>query len=176
MLEAQSRSRAVDEFTDAFIAHRDGLLHHAMRFLQNPQDAEDSLNEVISKILKKFQGMDSDPDFNYLAYLYQSVKNQSLNTVRNKKRRDDKHSGFVTERFAPANQESHVHAAELLKIFNGTLVGIPSPRHREILRMRDMKEQTYLEIAEELDVPVGTVMSQIHRARNAFKAALPELI
>ena len=51
-------------------------------------------------------------------------------------------------------------------------IGALSPPYREILALRDFHDLPYGEIAEVLDVPIGTVMSRLHRARSALRAQL----
>lgn len=51
-------------------------------------------------------------------------------------------------------------------------IGALSPPYREILALRDFHDLAYEEIAEVLDVPIGTVMSRLHRARSALRERL----
>lgn len=53
-----------------------------------------------------------------------------------------------------------------------TAIGALSPAHREILVLRDFHDLSYAEIAEVLGIPAGTVMSRLHAARAALRAAL----
>ena len=53
-------------------------------------------------------------------------------------------------------------------------IGAMSPNHREILVLRDFHDLAYSEIAEVLQIPVGTVMSRLHAARAALGRLVKE--
>ena len=50
------------------------------------------------------------------------------------------------------------------------------PHHQEIILLCDVEEMTYKEIAAALAIPIGTVMSRLHRGRELLRAALPRPI
>lgn len=167
-------SSAVEAFMAAFEANRELLLCWAISYTQNTEDAEDVLHTVLARVLRRFQGDDFDRNFNYTGYLYRSVKNNCLNFIRNRKRRTAGYkSANINDRTEP-DQEERIHAAELMKIMKRTLGGMRNVMHREIFELVELKELSYLELGAKLDIPQGTVMSRVHRARKAFAQTLAE--
>jgi RNA polymerase sigma-70 factor (ECF subfamily) len=77
-----------------------------------------------------------------------------------------------------ANPERDARRAEMRQVLWKGLSALP-PKLREILVLRDYHDLSYAEAAQVLDVPIGTVMSRLHRARNRLREKLladhPEL-
>ena len=167
-----SDSGAIEAFIAAFEANRELLLNMARSYTKNMEDAEDVLHDILVRVLQKFRGDDFDPNFNYTGYLYKSVKNTCLNLIRNNKRRskNNKRSN-IADRHLP-DQVERVIVAELSNIMQSTLESMPNGIFRDIFRLRELEEFSYLELGEELGIPQGTVMSRMHRARREFAETL----
>jgi len=64
-------------------------------------------------------------------------------------------------------------AAEDVALLERAMRGLPA-RFRELLVLRELEELSYRELADVLDVPIGTVMSGLSRARQALRGALED--
>jgi len=181
--DAELVRRSLEGDRDAF-----GMLvrnYHAdlLRFLRgmmrNPDDAEDAAQEAF---LRAFRFLDSyDPARPFRSWLWTIGAREAMRIL---KKRDRKHLSLETtgseedEAFGP---EASWHAdttaldrldAELLRraLLDG-LDRLP-PDHRAVLVLRILEQRSYEEISEILEIPTGTVMSRINRARAGLRKSL----
>ena len=145
----------------------------------NSIDAEsivaDSFSQAIAKI-ETFKG-----DSKFYTWLCSIAYNRALSDLRRKSRTnlsldeiDEKFDGtfdVVDKTMQPVETMLHIEArSEVHRVLNNL-----KPTHSDILKLRDLQDQSYEEIAEELDIPVGTVRSRLHRARKSFKQVYMEM-
>lgn len=153
----------------------------ALRLTGNPSDAEDVTQDALIKVIKawdRFRG-ESNP----ATWMYRITVNTWKNRVRYEKRRsfwktisldmgDDEDEG---KPFEPAaddpSPDAELEKDENKRLLNEAL-GHLDPGERAILTMREIQELSYQEIAETLEVPIGTVKSRIARAREALAERL----
>jgi RNA polymerase sigma-70 factor (ECF subfamily) len=149
------------------------LYSAAVRMTRNPQDAEDLVQETF---LKAYRAYDSfEEGTNLKAWLYRILTNTFINKYRADSRRpreselgdvEDLYSGEASrsaeERVLDGLVEEDIKRAveELPEIFR-----IP-------VLLADLEGFSYKEIAEILDIPIGTVMSRLHRGRKAMQKRL----
>ncbi|MHB1711070.1 MAG: sigma-70 family RNA polymerase sigma factor [Acidimicrobiales bacterium] len=172
------------EFSDLAMEYMSALYSAALRMTRNPSDAEDLVQETYLKAYRAFGGFEAGT--NLKAWLYRILTNTYINTYRAKKRRpeiadvEDVEDLFLYKRLS-ADQTSTLGRSaedEALDRITDTEVkaaieSLPDTFRMAVL-LADVEGFSYKEIAEITDVPIGTVMSRIHRGRKALQKALFE--
>ena len=141
--------------------YRDRVYRLAWRFTGNRQDALDVLQETFAYLLGKFPGFELTAAMT--TFLYPVVKHTSF-AVRRKNRRFVSDDEAVGELAAPAVQEIERSRSELAAV----LAVLPEAQ-REILLMRFIDGMSLQEIADALNIPLGTVKSRVHYALKALR-------
>jgi len=161
------------QFEWQVMRHVDAAYNVARWYLRNDQDAEDAVQDSVLNAYKsfpKFKGADGKP------WLLKIVRNRCLRHLDRQRKFPtvelDDNSG-PTELFDPNDPES-----TLLRTIDAERVraGIESlsDAYREVIVLREFEELSYSEIAEIIDIPIGTVMSRLARARAALASKLRE--
>ena len=155
-------------FEGEVLPHAKRLFRLAMWFVRNPADAEDVVQDTMMQALKSFHRF--QPGTNCRAWL-----TTILQHVRSNRRRASHRSRLVedpddrvarlTPFVAPVSQ--HLTDEDIL----GALARIPES-FQEVILLCDVEELTYREIADALEIPIGTVMSRLARARGKLKEYL----
>jgi RNA polymerase sigma factor (sigma-70 family) len=149
------------------------LYNHAFWLTGNQAEAEDLVQEIFYKALRAFDTF--QPDTNFKAWIFRILRNTFLTTragiaATRTVFLDDHTDTLDTPASSPTPEENLIrldnqaalHAAlEQLK-----------PSLREALLLCDVEEIKYKDIAVILDVPIGTVMSRISRARRTLRQLL----
>src|SRR6476659_5561737 len=162
--------------------HMPSLYSAAMRMTRNPADAEDLVQETY---LKAYRGFGSFQEgTNLKAWLYRILTNTFINSYRAKKRRpeqtelDEVEDLYLSRRLGglEAAQASRSAEEEVLDHFTDdqvkqALESLPEAFRMAVL-LADVEGFSYKEIAEILDIPIGTVMSRLHRGRKALQKRL----
>ena len=159
----------MDEFTREALSYVDSLYGTALRLTRRPADAEDLVQDTYLKAFRAASQFRRGS--NLKAWLFTILHN----TYRNMRRHDgrnpvDVDSDYVEQAPQPANEyspEQILTRATLDADLQAALDALPEP-FRQAVWLRDVEELTYAEIAEVLDVPIGTVMSRISRGRRAL--------
>jgi len=166
-----------DAFEREALAWIDGLYGAALRLTRNPADAEDLVQETYVKAFKS-AGKFAEGT-NLRAWLFTILHNHFLNDRRRAKSNPVDVDSETVER-AGNDQSSAVETAEEALIqrasdeqVRAALDAMPE-KFGEAVWLRDAEGFSYVEIAEMLQVPVGTVMSRISRGRRLLLAKLRE--
>ena len=162
----------------------DGLYSAAMRMTRNAADAEDLVQETYLKAYRGFGGFEQGT--NLKAWLYRILTNTYINIYRKKQRRPDETDLAEVEDLYLYRRLGGLEAAaagrsaeeELLDLFAESEVkeameSLPE-NFRIAVLLADVEGFAYKEIAEILDIPIGTVMSRLHRGRKALQKQLYE--
>ncbi len=171
-------------FADQAMEYMPSLYAAAMRMTRNPADAEDLVQETYLKAYRGFGGFQEGT--NLRAWLYRILTNTFINIYRAKKRRpdesnlDDVEDLYLYRRLGAleAAQAGRSAEDEVLDSFTETevksaLEALPEQFRMAVL-LADVEGFQYKEIAEILDIPIGTVMSRLHRGRRALQKSLFE--
>jgi RNA polymerase sigma-70 factor (ECF subfamily) len=158
------------EFAEAALSHIDSLYGTALRLTRRPADAEDLVQDTYLKAFRSSHQF--EPGTNLKAWLFTILHN----TFRNARRHDGRSpvdvDSEVVERAAGAGPEGEspeqiLTRATLDADLQAALDAVPDA-FRQAVWLRDVEELTYAEMAQVLDVPIGTVMSRISRGRRAL--------
>jgi len=149
------------------------LLRHALWLTQNDAEAEDLAQEALSKALRAFDSF--TPGTNFKAWIFRILRNTFLTTrtaiaATRTTFLEDSDEIEATTAADPTPEET------LLQLDNAAVVQqalaqLPPPL-RDCLLLCDVEDLKYKEIAGILELPIGTVMSRISRARAALRAEL----
>jgi len=160
-------------FDAQVLPHLDAAYRFARWLARSPADVDDVVQDAM---LRAFRGFDGLRGGDVKAWLFSIVRNCHLTALAQRERR-----GFVP---LPAEGDSPDSAA-LISAAPGPesvsmrrdeernverLLGDLPPEHREVLILREIEELDYREIAAVTQVPIGTVMSRLARARAGLKA------
>jgi len=158
------------------------LFAGAMRMTRNKADAEDLVQETYLKGFRSFHTFNEGT--NLRAWLFRILTNTYINKYRAKQRRFDEsdladvEDLYLYRRMGTFEDPSIGRSAEesLMKILPDSEVKQALDDLPENFRMpvilADVEGFAYKEIAEMLDIPIGTVMSRLHRGRKAMQKAL----
>lgn len=160
----------------------DGLYAAAMRMTRNAADAEDLVQETYLKAYRAYERFEVGT--NLKAWMYRILTNSYINDYRKKQRRpdesdiDDVEDLFLYRRLGGAETATLSRSAEdeLMDLFGENEVKVALedlPEHYRLpIVLADVEGFAYKEIAEILDVPIGTVMSRLHRGRKQLQKRL----
>ncbi|MDY7105225.1 MAG: sigma-70 family RNA polymerase sigma factor [Actinomycetota bacterium] len=169
-------------FADQAMEHMGALYSAALRMTRNAAEAEDLVQETYLKAYRGFGGFKEGT--NLRAWLYRILTNTYINSYRAKKRRPDETELDEVEDLYLYRRLGGLEAAtagrsaedELLDYFNEAEVAEAVESLPENFRMAvllaDVEGFSYKEIAEILDIPIGTVMSRLHRGRKQLQKKL----
>jgi RNA polymerase sigma-70 factor (ECF subfamily) len=171
-------------FADQAMPFMSSLYAAAMRMTRNPTDAEDLVQETYLRAYRGFGGFEEGT--NLKAWLYRILTNTFINTYRAKKRRPDETELEEIEDLYLYRRLGGLEAAtvgrsaedELFDMFTddevkNALEALPEQFRLAVL-LADVEGFSYKEIAEILDIPIGTVMSRLHRGRKGLQKRLFE--
>jgi len=151
----------------------------AYRLTRNAADAEDLIQETFLRAFRSFHQF--EPGTNLKAWLYRILTNTFINSYRKKQREpqtvsdDEVEDWYLYSKMAEEGMEPSAEAAVLESLpdedVQEALSSLPEQFRMAVL-LADVEGFSYKEIAEIMDVPIGTVMSRLHRGRKALERAL----
>ncbi len=169
-------------FADLAMPFAGALYAAALRMTHNQAEAEDLVQEAYLRAYRGFPGFEEGT--NLKAWLYRILTNTYINIYRAKKRRpeetelEDVEDLYLYRRLGGLEGATAGRSAEdeLMDHFTETEVveaidALPEQFRMAVL-LADVEGFSYKEIAEILDVPIGTVMSRLHRGRKALQKRL----
>lgn len=170
------------QFAELAMEHMGSLYTAALRMTRNPADAEDLVQETYLKAYRAFGTFQAGT--NLKAWLYKILTNTFINSYRSRKRRpeqtelDDVEDLYLYRRLGGLEAAAAGRSAEeeVLEHFTesdvkAAIEALPEQFRMAVL-LADVEGFSYKEIADILDVPIGTVMSRLHRGRKALQKAL----
>jgi RNA polymerase sigma-70 factor (ECF subfamily) len=169
-------------FADQAMQYAPQLYSAALRMTRNQADAEDLLQETYLRAYRGFEGFTEGT--NLRAWLFRILTNTYINIYRARQRRPteadlaDVEDFYLYRRLGALDAVLASRSAEdqLFDLFTDdevkqALEDLPENFRLPVL-LADVEGFSYKEIAEILDIPIGTVMSRLHRGRKAMQRAL----
>lgn len=164
-----------DRFADQVLPYQPQLHSAALRLTGNSADAEDLVQETFTKAFAGFGTFEQGT--NLRAWLHRIQANAFYGTCRARRRRPQE---FPLDTIEPSSPERTAVASSAE---DAALARMPDPLLKRALRelparlattvyLADAEGYSYAEIARITGVPIGTVMSRLHRARKRLRARL----
>ena len=173
---------AREDFSTDAMQHAPQLYSTALRMTRNRADAEDLVQETFIKAWRAFDSYQQGT--NLRAWLFRIMTNTYINKYNAKQRRPDEteldevEELFLYRRIGAFDQSAFGMSAEdqTLQLFTddevkNALENLPEQFLLPVL-LSDVDGFSYKEIAEMLEIPIGTVMSRLHRGRKTMQKAL----
>jgi RNA polymerase sigma-70 factor (ECF subfamily) len=161
------------------LVHADSLYGAALRMTRDRADAEDLLQETFLKAFRAYGGFEDGT--NLRAWLFRILTNTYISTYRARQRApqmtdvDDVEDLYLYRRLTAAGLSRSAEDAALERLTAPEVLAaldeLPEQFRLAVL-LSDVEQFSYKEIAEITGVPIGTVMSRIHRGRKALQRAL----
>jgi RNA polymerase sigma-70 factor (ECF subfamily) len=159
------------------------LYSAALRLTRNPADAEDLVQETFLRAYRGFSSFEEGT--NVRAWLYRILTNGFINAYRKRQREpvtvegpDDVDEWYLFDRLGSRHVEGSAEEEVLDRIpdedVKRALESLPESFRMAVL-LADVEGFSYKEIADIMDVPIGTVMSRLHRGRKGLEKALYEV-
>jgi RNA polymerase sigma-70 factor (ECF subfamily) len=170
--------RKQDDFNEEIIPHLDALYNFGLRLTSDPNDAEDLVQDTIVKAYRFFDSYEKGT--NAKAWLFRILKNSYINNYRKKSKKPQEvdydevasfYESIRAERTETSDMEDKMFRELIDDDISNALDEIPED-FRTVVLLCDVEDFTYEEIANMLDVPIGTIRSRLHRGRNLLKAQL----
>ena len=159
------------------------LYSAALRMTRNPADAEDLVQETYLRAYRGFSGFEEGT--NLRAWMYRILTNTCINSYRKKQREpvtvqeDDLDEWYLYDKLGENGVEPSAEAEVIRSMpdedVQRALEALPEGFRLAVL-LADVEGFSYKEIAEILGIPIGTVMSRLHRGRRALEKALWERV
>jgi len=160
-------------FEAQVLPHLDAAYRFARWLSPAPGEADDVVQEAI---LRAFRGFDALRGSDVKAWLLTIVSNCHSTALKQRQRRgfvplpeeNDAQDGYAMTAKTPDPEDDTIRRDEQ-RTLDRLIAALPE-EHRTVLMLREIEEMDYRQIANVTNVPIGTVMSRLARARTALKA------
>lgn len=171
--DEQAYKELVDKYERA-------IYYHILKMIRDKEQVEDLVQETF---VKAFDNLNSySTNYAFSTWLYRIATNHTIDYLRKKKlqtlsidepvkTRDGDMKMQLPDESAGTDRE--IIRKQRQKIVQQAIEDLP-PKYRRVIKMRHMEEKSYQEIADVLDLPLGTVKAHIFRARELLYKALKD--
>jgi RNA polymerase sigma-70 factor, ECF subfamily len=155
------------------------------RMVRDREQAEDLAQETFVKVFNNIGRF--DPRYKFSSWIFKIASNQTIDFLRRKEvetvsldgsrqaqTQEEVEASRITVESTGPNPEEFVEARELGAEIEAA-IGELRPEYRTAILLRHVEGRAYEEIAEIMDVPLGTVKTYIHRARSELRETLTHL-
>jgi RNA polymerase sigma factor (sigma-70 family) len=170
--------RAVDNndqkaYAELMTRYRDSIYFMLLKMINNKDDADDLTIEAFGKAFKRLHQY--TPNYAFSTWLFKIASNNCIDWIRKQKKKTfsidnpigtDDGDEMTIELRGDGPDPMEVVMKEQKNSIMREVVDKLKPRYRTLVELRYYKEYSYEEIADELDLPLGTVKAQLFRARE----------
>jgi RNA polymerase sigma factor (sigma-70 family) len=174
-MELVERARKGDQlaYGELLGRYRDAIYFMLLKMVNSPIDAEDLTIEAFGKAFKNIDQY--TPNYAFSTWLFKIATNNCIDFIRKKRARhvsldqtmdgeDSLIPSAMIQSDSPDPELTLINKQKIKHMRN--VVSKLKPRYRQLVELRYFQEYSYDEIAEELDIPIGTVKAQLFRARE----------
>ena len=175
--EARNRVR----FEEEALQLSDQVYRVARRLVSTREEAEDLVQETYARAFRSWRSF--TPGTNLRAWLLRILTNLNIDRGRRKQRAPDEQpleesDYFLYNRLEQASRDGNTDEERVVERLSqddivGALAGVPHD-FRDVVVLVDIGDFTYQDAAQILDIPIGTVMSRLHRGRRILKHELAD--
>jgi RNA polymerase sigma factor (sigma-70 family) len=180
VLVDQARAGKQSAYAELMDRYRESIYFMMLKMVKHPDDADDLTIEAFGKAFSRLDQY--SPSFAFSTWLFKIASNNCIDFIRKKRIQvTSMDTGIVTEdgellhidaKSGTLNPEETVIQGQRVNHMR-LLVSKLKPKYRELVEKRYFDEMSYEEIAEEMNLPLGTVKAQLFRARD-FLASMME--
>lgn len=175
------RAREGDQnaYAELLDRYRDSIYYMLLKMVNNKDDADDLTIEAFGKAFNRLDLY--TPNFAFSTWLFKIASNNCIDFIRKKKKNtlsidsaiagDDGDEMFMDLRSEALDPEQMAIKEQKEKLMRDVVQKL-KPRYRQLIEMRYFQQLAYEEIAEQLDLPLGTVKAQLFRARDLLYQVL----
>jgi len=145
---------------------RSKLYRMALAWCHDPMLADDLVQEALMLALQKIHQLNNDAAFN--GWIYTILNNVWLGYLRKSRPTEDIDSIVVADSASP---EHEILMQQVDLIVRSAMAGLPNAQ-RQVVSLVDLDGLSYSEVADILQLPIGTVMSRLNRARTALGSSI----
>ena len=166
-------------YSELMKRYKNSLHYTIMKMVENPQDAEDLTIESFSKAFKKLDQY--TPQFAFSTWLFKIASNHCIDFLRKKKikamsihqvsKSEDGEQYEIPISDGELDPAQAMEKDQRVALLRGVVDQL-KPSYRRMIELRYFEEKSYEEIAEELNVPIGTVKIQLFRAKELLEGLL----
>jgi len=172
-LVAKAKEGDQNAFSKLMARYRDSIFFMVLKMVHNRDDAEDLTIEAFGKAFNSIGNYSADYAFS--TWLFKIATNNSIDFIRKKRLQttsldqtsttdDGETTPIAVKDHAPDPEETVIKDQRAAKIREA--IEQLSPKYRSLIELRYLDELSYEEIAEKLDLPLGTVKAQLFRAKD----------
>lgn len=160
-------------FEAQVLPHLDAAYRYARRLARSPGDADDLVQDAVLRAFRGFSGLRGA---NVKAWLLTIVRNCHFTAYKQRERQPSERSVDITDSThaqpmaAPDQDPERISMDQDDERTLERLLSSLSEEHREIVTLREIDDLSYREIAVITNLPIGTVMSRLARARSALRS------
>ncbi len=178
VLVEKAKNGEESAFSELLQRYRDTIFFMLLKKVNNEIDAEDLTIEAFGKAFNNIHQY--TPSFAFSTWLFKIANNNCIDFLRKQKKKTYPIGAYVhdeenrqsvdvpTTLLDPEERMIKDQKAEMLK----DIIRQLKPRYSTLIKLRYYREMSYAEIAEELDIPLGTVKAQLYRSRGLLQAML----
>ena len=179
VLISQTLAGQTSAFGELVRKYQNRLFNGMVHMLRNEAEAEDVVQDAFILALTRLETFHGNSAF--FTWLYRIAYNVAVSRIRRRKptvsltaNDNDDSRSFDFEGNAPPPDDRMSRSEDVEQLQNA--MGRLSEEHRTVLVLREMQQLDYDAISEVLELPIGTVRSRIHRAREQLKQQLEFLM
>ncbi|MGM0479494.1 MAG: RNA polymerase sigma factor [Bacteroidota bacterium] len=174
-LKVVERAKEGDEaaFAQLMDRYREPVFYMLLKMVKNNDDAEDLTIEAFGKAFNRIQQY--SPSYAFSTWLFKIASNNCIDFIRKKRihltsmdhaySNSDGESVKIDVESGTMDPEETIMKQQKIKMMRKVVEQL-KPRYRDLIKKRYFEELSYEEIAEEMDLPLGTVKAQLFRARE----------
>lgn len=169
-----------EKFIEEMLSHKPELKGKALKYCKHEQKAEDLIQDTFIKAMKNWESFEMGT--NMRAWLHTILRNTFINQYRKEEyrqeykrkatnKRDQQLENFISTH-EPLDHIKGLESKEEIDYLVEKLKENVKEPYIKVLLKADLHDKKYREISEELDIPIGTVMSRLYRGRKEAKIYL----
>ena len=174
LLIKEAQKGNTESFGKLVMSYEKFIYNTAFRMFSNQEDAKDIAQEALIKAYKNIDKFDFNSSFS--TWLYRITVNTCIDELRRRKGKetystdsDDEETGLSIQLADTAGsaEEAIMEKETVFEVRNA--INMLAEEHKAVIILRDIQDLSYEEVAETLDINIGTVKSRLARARKKLK-------